>query len=222
MNRLLLTAVAALALSGCATKDYVHEYVDAKVNPVAKRLDVVDARSSVNEVGIDALKRRADANDAALKEHAGRIARNEVALDHLSATAQDALERASAAGKLAEGKLLYEVAMSDDTLRFDSNDAGLSMQAKRQLVAFANQLKTDNHSVYIEIQGHTDATGDATDNLALGQARAEAVRRYLNQDCGIPLHRMSVISYGETAPVADNRTVLGRHANRRVVLVVLK
>jgi outer membrane protein OmpA-like peptidoglycan-associated protein len=39
---------------------------------------------------------------------------------------------------------------------------------------------------------------------------------------GIALHRMSVISYGESAPVADNRTLSGRAANRRVVLVVLK
>jgi len=39
---------------------------------------------------------------------------------------------------------------------------------------------------------------------------------------GVPLHRMSAISYGETAPVADHSSRDGRVQNRRVVLVVLK
>jgi outer membrane protein OmpA-like peptidoglycan-associated protein len=47
------------------------------------------------------------------------------------------------------------------------------------------------------------------------------VRRYLNLEHGIPLHRMSVISYGEAAPVADNDSKEGRAQNRRVALVVL-
>ena len=51
--------------------------------------------------------------------------------------------------------------------------------------------------------------------------RAEAVRRYLNQKHSIPLHRINVISYGESAAVADNATRQGRSQNRRVALVVL-
>ncbi len=47
------------------------------------------------------------------------------------------------------------------------------------------------------------------------------VRRYLSQK-GLALHRISVISYGESEPVADNKTREGRSANRRVVLVVLQ
>ncbi|HVR30200.1 MAG TPA: OmpA family protein, partial [Thermoanaerobaculia bacterium] len=58
-------------------------------------------------------------------------------------------------------------------------------------------------------------------NLMLGEQRAESVRRYLNMEHGIPLHRMSVISYGETAPVVDNDSREARAQNRRVALVVL-
>ena len=52
--------------------------------------------------------------------------------------------------------------------------------------------------------------------------RADAVRRYLSQEHKFPLHRINVISYGKTAPVADNKTREGRSQNRRVALVVLR
>jgi outer membrane protein OmpA-like peptidoglycan-associated protein len=58
--------------------------------------------------------------------------------------------------------------------------------------------------------------------MKLGEARAEATRRYLNASAGIALHRMSVISYGESAPMVDNGSRDGRQQNRRVALVVLK
>ena len=86
----------------------------------------------------------------------------------------------------------------------------------------AADLRQRNENVYIEIQGHTDATGSDDYNLDLGRQRAEAVQRYLNLRHAVALHRMSVVSYGETAPVTDNDTRDGRSANRRVVLVVLQ
>ena len=49
-----------------------------------------------------------------------------------------------------------------------------------------------------------------------------AVYHYLHTKGGLPLHRMNVISYGESRPVASNMTEAGRKQNRRVVLVVLK
>jgi outer membrane protein OmpA-like peptidoglycan-associated protein len=140
-----------------------------------------------------------------------------------SRTAQEALERAVAAGKLAEGKFVYETALSEATaLAFKFEGDELSASAKKVLDDFAARLKSENRSVFIEIQGHTDNTGGSAFNLRLGEERAEAVRRYLNMKGGVALHRMSVISYGENAPVASNKTRAGREQNRRVVLVVLK
>ena len=74
--------------------------------------------------------------------------------------------------------------------------------------------------MYLEIQGHTDATGSDAYNLKLGEARAEAVRRYLNKQ-GVALNRMSTISYGKSEPVESNKTKEGRAKNRRVVVIVL-
>jgi outer membrane protein OmpA-like peptidoglycan-associated protein len=85
---------------------------------------------------------------------------------------------------------------------------------------FASKLKSDNRNVYIEIQGHTDSTGTKDYNETLGEERAEAVRLFLNEQ-GVALNRMNSISYGETAPVADNKTKAGRAQNRRVNIVVM-
>jgi len=135
-------------------------------------------------------------------------------------TAKDALDRATAAGKLAEGKFLYQEVLSDDSMKFPVDKAALSPEAQSRLDAFVDKLKTDNRNVYVEVQGHTDATGPKDYNYRLGEERAEAVRRYLNQH-GVALNRIGTISYGPDAPVAPNNKREGRQANRRVVLIVL-
>ena len=138
----------------------------------------------------------------------------------LDQTTKDALARAEAAGKLAEGKFVFSTVLSDDSMKFPTDKATLSPEAQARLDAFVEKLKTDNRNVYVEVQGHTDATGAKDFNYKLGEERAEAVRRYLNQH-GVPLNRISTISYGPDSPVAPNTTRDGRKANRRVVLIVL-
>ncbi|WP_334164360.1 OmpA family protein [Phenylobacterium sp.] len=135
-------------------------------------------------------------------------------------TAGEALARANAAHKLAEGKFLYEVVLSDDSVKFPVDRHALSPEAEARLAEFAQRLKSENRNVYLEIQGHTDATGPEAYNDQLGEARAEAVRKYLSQQ-GVALNRMATISYGEEAPVAPNDTPDGRSQNRRVAIVVL-
>lgn len=135
-------------------------------------------------------------------------------------TAGEALARANAAHKLAEGKFLYEVVLSDDSVKFPVNRDALSPEAEARLNELVQRLTAENRNVYLEIQGHTDASGDAEYNDSLGEARAEAVRRYLSRH-SIALNRMATISYGEESPVAPNDTPEGRAQNRRVAIVVL-
>ncbi|MGQ3018677.1 OmpA family protein [Phenylobacterium sp.] len=135
-------------------------------------------------------------------------------------TAGEALARANAAHKLAEGKFLYEVVLSDDSVKFPSDRHALSPEAEARLAELVQRLTSENRNVYLEIQGHTDSTGPSGYNDQLGEARAEAVRKYLSQQ-GIALNRMATISYGEESPVAPNETAEGRSQNRRVAIIVL-
>ena len=71
----------------------------------------------------------------------------------------------------------------------------------------------------VVIAGHTDATGSDEYNLALSERRAEAAAIYLLQN-GIPAERLSTVGYGESQPIADNESALGRQQNRRVEVAI--
>ena len=150
----------------------------------------------------------------------GRVDATDARVTEVAGTAGEALTRATAAQKLAEGKFLYEVVLSDDSVKFPADADTLSPEAEARLAELVQRLKAENRNVYLEIQGHTDSSGDTRANEQLGQSRAEAVRRFLS-DQGIALNRMATISYGETKPVAPNNTREGRAQNRRVAIVVL-
>jgi peptidoglycan-associated lipoprotein len=158
--------------------------------------------------------------DAKVQATQGQVDQHQAHLTQLDQTTKDALDRATAAGKLAEGKFLYSMVLSDDSVKFPVDSSKLSPEAEQRLTDFAEKLKTDNRNVYVEIQGHTDARGKDGINQRLGEERAEAVRLFMNQH-GVPLNRMSTISYGKADPVADNKTRAGRAQNRRVVLIVM-
>ena len=183
------------SLGGCATKKFVNE----QVGQVSTRVD--DVNNKVTDV-------------------TARVGEHDTHLATLDQNTKDALERATAAGKLAQGKFLYEEVLTDDSMKFGVAQAKLSPEAQSRLDAFVDKLKSDNRNVYVEIQGHTDATGSKQANYKLGEERAEAVRRYLNEH-GVALNRISTISYGADDPVAPNNKRDGRKQNRRVVLIVL-
>jgi len=186
-------------INACASKPYVNQEVAKSSAASEKRINDVESQ-------VEATQTRVKQHDAKLAE-----------LDNAT---RQALERAQQAGKLAEGKFVFSLVLSDDTAKFPVNRHELSKEAKDALDAFAERLKSENKNVYLEIQGHTDATGPDEINYRLGEARAEAVRRYLNKQ-GVALNRMSTISYGKSEPVESNKTREGRSKNRRVVVVVL-
>lgn len=158
--------------------------------------------------------------DAKVQATQGQVDRHETHLTQLDQATKEALDRATAAGKLAEGKFLYSMVLSDDSVKFPVDSAKLSPEATQRLTDFAEKLKNDNRNVYLEIQGHTDSRGSDATNQRLGEQRAEAVRLFMNQH-GVPLNRMSTISYGKKDPVTDNKTRANRAQNRRVVLIVM-
>ncbi len=158
--------------------------------------------------------------DTKLATTQGQVSAQETRLGELDKTSREALDRATAAGKLAEGKFLYSMVLSDDSVKFPLESAKLSDEAQTRLLSFAEKLTSENRNVYLEIQGHTDSTGSKDINHRLGEERAEAVRLFMNKH-GVALNRMATISYGDEAPVAPNKDRAGRAQNRRVVVVVL-
>jgi len=168
----------------------------------------------------DYVNERVGAVDSKVQATQSQVDQHQTHLAQLDQTTKEALDRATAAGKLAEGKFLYSMVLSDDSVKFSADSSKLSPEARERLTAFADKLKNDNRNVYLEIQGHTDARGSETLNQSLGEHRAEAVRLFMNQH-GVPLNRMATISYGKQDPVANNKTRAGRAQNRRVVLVVM-
>lgn len=149
-----------------------------------------------------------------------RVDGQQTQIAELDKTSREALERATAAGKLAEGKFMYSMVLSDDSVKFPTDQDALSPEAEQRLADFAAKLKEENKNVYLEIQGYTDSTGDDSYNDALGQRRADAVRKFLSRQ-GVALNRMATISYGSADPIAPNENREGRAQNRRVVIMVL-
>lgn len=224
MNNLAKLLVLALMLSGCATREYVQEQlkpVNARVTALEGRADATDSAIKSSSSGLEATSKRLDDAIVTLRVHADRLTKNEADIAQVSKTAQEALERAAAAGKLAEGKMAYEVVLSEDKVKFSLGKAVLNKDAMTALDEFAAKVKSEKRGVFIEVQGHTDSIGGNAVNQRIGQRRADAVLHYLHSKGGIPLHRLSAMSYGETMPLASNMNRAGRAQNRRVVLVVL-
>ena len=118
---------------------------------------------------------------------------------------------------------MYEVVISEDQGQFKFGSAQLPEAVQQRIDQMVADLKANPRGNFVEIEGHTDATGDKLVNQRIGEQRAEAVKRYLYETHQVPLHKMNVISWGEEKPVSpdSNKTRDGRAQNRRVVIRVL-
>jgi outer membrane protein OmpA-like peptidoglycan-associated protein/tetratricopeptide (TPR) repeat protein len=102
---------------------------------------------------------------------------------------------------------------------FDVNKFELKTESQVEMDKLVQLLK-DNPTLKIQISGHTDNVGKPTDNLALSNNRAKAVVNYLVAN-GIAALRLSAKGFGETQPIADNKTEDGRANNRRTEMKVV-
>jgi outer membrane protein OmpA-like peptidoglycan-associated protein len=219
----LAVAAVAIGTTACASKKYV--------------------RSSVGEVSdkVDSLGRSIEQTQERVKANEGRIAEVDSkataagnAAQQANAAAGNAASSAAAANNAANAvgtkldafdksmkRIVLEVVINESSGNFQFGKTDLPDEAKTQIDQLVTKLTQDPKNVFIEIEGHTDNVGPAEFNEKLGLERAEAVKRYLYEKHQIPLHKINVISYGLTKPVADNKTKEGRAQNRRVVIRVL-
>ena len=103
-------------------------------------------------------------------------------------------------------------------ITFKTNSAELDPSFYKVLNSVDIVLKKYDKTV-VEVAGHTDSTGSADYNQQLSERRANAVAQYLESQ-GLATNRVVTVGAGETRPVADNSTPVGRQANRRVELTL--
>jgi outer membrane protein OmpA-like peptidoglycan-associated protein len=101
-------------------------------------------------------------------------------------------------------------------INFETASAAIQADSMAQLEQVAQMLKAAPE-LKLEVGGHTDNVGTPEANLKLSDARAKSVAAALIKQ-GIAAGRLTTKGYGQTAPVADNRTEDGRAKNRRVEL----
>jgi outer membrane protein OmpA-like peptidoglycan-associated protein len=209
-NRTALAGVAILVVGafGCATTGQVDEKIAAATAKTDQKIETVETQ-------VEDLQTKQKATEAKLDAQGQEIAK-------VSQSAQEALKRAQEAGILAKGKVVFEQTLTEDRVKFRSGSAELNDEAKMALDEFAAKVKELKRPVWMEIQGHTDSTGTDEINDALGEKRAEAVKRYLARTHQLAIQRMATISYGDTLPADTGTGRAARAANRRVVLVVLE
>lgn len=110
-----------------------------------------------------------------------------------------------------EDKKVVKEAIKD--LEFDLGKATIRDHSFASLDKVANLLVTKNFS--LKLAGHTDNTGSAELNMRLSKDRAESVKDYLVSK-GANASRIEAVGYGQTQPIATNKTAAGRQQNRRV------
>ncbi len=216
MKKFVLSVVVlTVAATGCATKKYVSKGigdVNEKVENLSGEVEKTQARVKSTETRLDSVDQQAKAGIAEAKGTATEA----------KGSAAAAMSKAQDAERAAKGKLLYTVTLSNDKVTFPLNRATISDEAKKMVDEAIGPIVAENKGVFFEIEGHTDAAGEVNYNEKLGYDRAMAVRAYLHDQHNIALSRIEVISYGETKPVADNKTREGRAQNRRVVIRVVE
>lgn len=215
-----LLAVTVAVAPACATKKFVRTEVgnvNDKVDTLSGTLEETQERTRENAERIGVVDGKAEA--AARSATAAAAA-----ADAAVAAAREGDTRLGTRidGVVAETRrLIFEVTLSEDQGNFAFGKSDLPETATARLDQMVTDLKADPKTIFIEIEGHTDNVGPEEVNQRLGLERAESVKRYLYENHRVPLHKISVISYGEEKPVAPNDNRDSRAQNRRVVVRVL-
>lgn len=218
-----IIAVTIIGSIGCASKGFVRTSVgevNDKADSLGRSVEETQERTRQNEGRIAEVDKRAQAADANATTAAQAAQTAQTAATQAAGAAAQASSKADAVDRAIK-RIVFEVVLSEDQGNFAFGQSGLPDEARARLDDMVARLKADPKGAYFEIEGHTDNIGDRLYNEQLGAERAEAVKRYLYEQHQIPLHRMNVISYGESKPVAPNSNRGGRAQNRRVVVRVL-
>jgi len=229
-------------LTGCAKKSFVVKTVDEKVAPVDKKVTDLAATVKDNGERIDAVDRRATqgitaatAAAATAQTAAGAAQTTATQANTAAGAAQTTATQANTAAAAANQGLTaantritaVDVRVTNmdrynpgpiQTVTFKVNSSVLSDDAKKTLDGVAGPVASLPAGYQVEIQGFASAEGTEAVNVALSQARALSVQRYLVSK-GVALIRMSILGIG---PVGSSKTKAEREQNRKVEVRVFR
>jgi peptidoglycan-associated lipoprotein len=146
----------------------------------------------------------------------GHLGQHETRLQLVSGRADVALDRLD--NLRLERRFVLNL---KDGAQFDSDSAAMTQETRRQIDRFVDSTKGANDALFVVV-GHTDSTGSEDYNFELGQKRAASVARYLISRKRMDPLRVTAVSYGANAPLADNTTREGRRKNRRIEILVYR
>lgn len=112
-------------------------------------------------------------------------------------------------------QMSFDLIMDANAVVFRFGSAEISRESGNTLDKIMAVAATCADNLVFEVGGHTDNTGRRDANLALSEARAQAVANYM-RDAGFDVARLVVTGYGPDQPESDNATPEGRAANRRI------
>ncbi len=144
----------------------------------------------------------------------------DAALNAVRAANDKALSALGAIGTSGVSSDAIVRAMNLAVINFSSGSADIPADNMEIIRKSAEAMKRAPAGSTIEIGGHTDNTGDSAANLALSQARADAVRSAL-VNAGVSASMITTKGYGDTKPRVSNDTEYGRFQNRRIEYAVV-
>jgi outer membrane protein OmpA-like peptidoglycan-associated protein len=197
-----------------ASKQQAQQQLQAVQQQAAQTQQQLAQQAQQSQSDAEKARQAAQAVQAELEKTREELARRDAETRQLRM--QQELARIAATKSESRGLV---VTLSGGIL-FDAGKTTLKAGAKKTLDRIAEQLKSDP-AIKVVVEGHTDNTGKSDKNMALSEKRAQAVRDYLVSK-GVPEDRITASGKGASEPVATNKTVAGRQANRRVELVITR
>jgi outer membrane protein OmpA-like peptidoglycan-associated protein len=104
-------------------------------------------------------------------------------------------------------------------LKYDKKGVNLTRFSKKRLKMIGDYIKHDEHVQVIVVSGYTDSYGPKVANQIVSEERANSIKDYL-ASLGLEDSKIQVNAFGEKQHIADNREILGREQNRRVIISI--